>query len=129
VLFHGGFPWIGESAVIGVKYRNVYLDSVWLPTLSESMARRAFHEWLDVMPSHRLMWGADCNHAEGIYGATEMTRRVIAEVLAERVDRGDLRLEDAERIGRQILRENALAVFPGLKDKLWRHKQAKMVPQ
>ena len=74
------------------------------------------------------MWGADCNHAEGIYGATEMTRRVLAEVLAERVDRGDLRMEDAERIGRQILRENALTVFPGLKDKLWRHKQAKLTP-
>jgi hypothetical protein len=128
ILFHGGFPWIGESAAIGARFRNVYLDSVWLPTLSESMARRAFHEWLDVMPSTRLMWGADCNHAEGIYGATEVTRRVVAEVLAERVDRGDLRVEDAERIGRQILRENALAVFPGLKDKLWRHKQAKLVP-
>jgi predicted TIM-barrel fold metal-dependent hydrolase len=128
VLFHGGFPWIGESAAIGARYRNVYLDSVWLPTLSESMARRAFHEWLDVMPSTRLMWGADCNHAEGVYGATEMTRRVVAEVLAERVDRGDLRFVDAERIGRQILRENALTVFPGLKDKLWRHKQTKLVP-
>ena len=28
-----------------------------------------------------IMWGADCNHAEGIYDATEMTRRVLAEVL------------------------------------------------
>lgn len=126
VLFHGGFPWVSESGAIAARCRNVYLDSVWLPTLSESMARRAFHEWLDVIPGTRIMWGADCNHAEGIYGATEMTRRVLAEVLAERVDRGDLRMEDAERIGRQILRENALAVFPGLKDKLWRHKKPRL---
>ena len=35
------------------------------------------------MPSDRIMWGADCNHAEGIYGATEFTRRCLAEVLAE----------------------------------------------
>jgi hypothetical protein len=49
------------------------------------MAKRAFHEWLEVMPSNRIMGGADCNHAEGIYGATEFTRRCLAEVLAEKV--------------------------------------------
>lgn len=128
VLFHGGFPWVGESGAIAARLPNVYLDSVWLPTLSEAMARRAFHEWLDVMPSNRILWGADCNHAEGIYGATEMTRRVVAEVLAERVDRGDLQMADAEHIGRQILRDNALNLFPGLRAKLWRDKQAKMAP-
>ena len=66
-----------------------------MPTLSYETSKRAFHEWLDVMPSSRIMWGADGNHAEGIYGATEMTRRCLAEVLAERVDRGDLREEHA----------------------------------
>lgn len=128
VLFHGGFPWVGESGAIAARMKNVYLDSVWLPTLSQTMAKRAFHEWLDVIPATRILWGADCNHAEGIYGATKFTRRVLAEVLAERVDRGDLRMEDAEHIGRQILRENALRVFPGFQSKLWRHKRAKMTP-
>ncbi len=128
ILFHGGYPWVGESAAIAVRCPNVCLDSVWLPTLSQHMARRAFHEWLDAIPSTRIMWGADCNHAEGIYGATAVTRQVLAEVLAERVDRGDLTLDAAKRIGRQILRDNALAVFPGLQAKLWRHKQEKMTP-
>ena len=107
---------------------HVWLDSVWLPTLSYATAKRAFHEWLDVMPSDRIMWGADANHAEGIYGATEMTRRCLAEVLAEKVDRGDLREEHALRIGRQILRDNALALFPQLKDRLWKHKGKPMTP-
>jgi predicted TIM-barrel fold metal-dependent hydrolase len=128
VLFHGGFPWVGESGAIAARMPNVYIDSVWLPTLSQTMAKQAFHEWLDVMPSTRILWGADYNHAEGIYGATEFTRRVLAEVLAERVDRGELRMVDAEHIGRQILRENALRVFPRLQSKLWRHRQAKMTP-
>lgn len=46
------------------------------------------------------MWGADCNHAEGIYGTTEFTRRFLAEVPAEKVERGDLADEHALRIGR-----------------------------
>ena len=128
ILFHGGFPWVNESGAIAARVPNVYLDSVWLPTLSQTMARRAYHEWLDLIPSNRILWGADCNHAEGIYGATEFTRQALAQVLAERMDRGELREADAQHIGRQILRENALALFPGLKTKLWRDKKAKVTP-
>ena len=91
ILFHGGYPWVGETGAIVLRHgRHVWVDSVWLPTISPTMARRALHEWLEVMPSDRILWGADCNHAEGIYGATVVTRAVLAEVLAEKVDRGDL---------------------------------------
>jgi predicted TIM-barrel fold metal-dependent hydrolase len=123
ILFHGGFPWVGETGVIVMRHSShVWIDSVWLPTLSYTTAKRAFHEWLEVMPADRILWGADCNHAEGIYGATEFTRRALAEVLAEKVDAGDLREEDALRIGRQVLRDNALKLFPQLKDRLWKHR-------
>lgn len=129
VLFHGGFPWVGETGVIVMRHAShVWLDSVWLPTLSYTMAKRAFHEWLEMMPSDRILWGSDCQHAEGVYGATEFTRRCLAEVLAEKVDRGQLLEEHAERIGRQILRDNALALFPQLKARLWKHK-GRLIPQ
>jgi len=119
ILFHGGYPWIGETGAIVTRHSShVWIDSVWLPTISFSMAKRAYHEWLEVMPSDRILWGADCNHAEGIYGATEFTRRCLAEVLAEKVERGDLVEEHALRIGRQILRDNALKLFPQLEGRL-----------
>jgi predicted TIM-barrel fold metal-dependent hydrolase len=121
ILFHGGYPWVGETGAIVMRHgSHVWVDSVWLPTISYHMAKRAFHEWLDVMPSNRILWGADCNHAEGIYGATELTRRCLAEVLAERVERDELTEEDARRIGKQVLRDNALALFPQLQGKLWK---------
>lgn len=121
ILFHGGFPWIGETGIILMRHwRHVWLDSVWVPTLSYTMAKRAFHEWLEVMPATQILWGADCTHAEGIYGATEMTRRCVAEVLAEKIAAGDLNEHDARRIGRAILRDNALALFPSLKSRLWK---------
>jgi predicted TIM-barrel fold metal-dependent hydrolase len=130
ILFHGGFPWVGETGVIVMRYpTRVWIDSVWLPVLSYTMAKRAFHEWLEVMPSDRIMWGADEKTAEGIYAATETTRRCLAEVLAEKVDRGELIEEHALRIGRQVLRENALELFPQLKDRLWKHKGKPMLPQ
>lgn len=114
VLFHGGYPWVGETGMIAMKFRNVWIDSVWLPTLNYTMARRAYQEWLDGVPSDRIMWGSDVQHAEGVYGATQFTRQCLAEALAEKIDRGELREEHALRIGRQILRENALRLFPTL---------------
>lgn len=122
ILFHGGYPWIGETAVIAMRHRNVWIDSVWLATISYTTARRAYQEWIDVVPSDRVMWGADVSHAEGIYGATEFTRRNMAEALSEKVDRGELKEDHAVRIGRQFLRDNALKLFPQLESRLWKHK-------
>ncbi len=128
ILFHGGYPWVGETGAILQRYpKNVWIDSVWLPTISYTMAKRAYQEWLEVMPSNRLMWGADAHHVEGIYGATEFTRRCLAEALAEKVERGELREDHALHIGRQVMRDNALELFPQLKDRLWKH-QGKLKP-
>ena len=130
ILFHGGYPWVDDMAVILQKSAShVWVDSCWLPMLSYSTAKRAFHEWLDAFPSNRIMWGADCNHGEGIYGATEFTRRCVAEVLAEKVDRGDLHEKHALRIGQQILRDNALELFPQLEDRLWKHTGERLTPE
>jgi hypothetical protein len=120
VLFHGGFPWVGETGVIAMRHKNVWVDSVWLPQLSYTMAKRAYQEWLEVMPSDRIMWGADTTQAEGIYAATIWTRQCVSEALAEKVDRGELSEEQAIHIGTQILRENALKLFPKLKRQLWK---------
>jgi len=128
ILFHGGYPWVGETGAIVTRHKNVWIDSVWLPTISPTMAKRAFQEWLEVMGSNRIMWGADAHHAEGIYAATEVTRRCLAEALAEKVERGEVREEHALRIGRQIMRDNALELFPSLKQKLWKHTGVKMTP-
>jgi len=118
ILFHGGFPWVGESGMIALKYPNVYLDSVWMPTLSYTMGKRAFKEWLDMFSSNRIMWGSDLFTLEGSYGTTMYARQCITEALAEKVLDKELREEDALRIGRQILRENALEAIPLLRNHL-----------
>ena len=120
ILFHGGFPWIDETGLIAMRFRNVWIDSCWLPTLSYSIGRRAYQEWLEMVPSNRIMWGSDSGTAEAIYGSTELTRQCLAEALAEMVLRGQLREDDAQRVGRQVMRENALEIFPSLRKRLWR---------
>ena len=123
ILFHGGFPWIGETGVIAMRYKNVWIDSVWLPQLSYTMAKRAYQEWLEIVPSDRIMWGADTVNAEGIYAATVFTRQCLTEALAEKVVRGELREDHAIRIGGQVMRDNALKLFPSLQRHLWKDKK------
>jgi uncharacterized protein len=117
-LFHGGFPWVRETGAIGAKFaRNVWIDCVWLPTISYATARSAFGEWLEVMPSSHLTWGGDDSSAEGIYGETELVRHCWAEVLAEKVDREELAEDDARRIAKQIMRDNALELYPRMRSR------------
>jgi uncharacterized protein len=85
-----------------------------LDVTSLIMARRALHEWLEIVPADHILWGSDSIHAEGIYGATVVTRRCLAEVLAEKVIRGDITEPQAEKIGRMIMRENAIGLYPRL---------------
>jgi predicted TIM-barrel fold metal-dependent hydrolase len=124
-LMHGGYPWVGETGAIAFYQmshaRNVWIDSCWLPMISYTMAKRAFHEWLELVPSDRILWGTDLHHAEGIYAAAAFTRRCLGEVLAEKVVNGDLSEPHAMQIGTQIMRDNALQVFPGLTARLWKN--------
>jgi predicted TIM-barrel fold metal-dependent hydrolase len=120
-LFHGGYPWTREYGAIGNKYpQHVWLNCTWLPTFGREVAVDAFRQWLDVVPSNRLNWGGDDATVEGIYGAAEMNRQCWAEALAERVDRGDLDEPEAKRVGKQILRDNALELYPRFQGKLWK---------
>ena len=64
--------------------------------------------------SNRIMWGADAIMPRDLR-RHEVTRRFLAEALAEKVERGELREDHALRIGRQIMRENALEIFPSLR--------------
>ena len=107
---------------------HTWINSCWLPTLSYTTAKRAYHEWLEIVPSDRIMWGADCVHAEGVYATTRLTRHCLAEVLAEKVDRGEISEDRARRIGKQILRDNALKLFPKLKGRLWKSKAEPNAP-
>jgi len=118
ILFHGGFPWVGETGMIALKYPNVWVDAVWLPVLSHTMGKRALQEWLDMFSSNRILWGSDMFTVEGTYGTTMYTRQCITEALAVKVINQELREEDAVFIGRQILRENALELFPSLLQKV-----------
>ena len=112
LLMHLAYPWSRDLLGLAFVYRNIWLDLTWAFLLSPSHFKLALHEAIDVLPDEgRMMFGGDCWHAEESYGAVMLARRLIAEVLSERVAGGYLDGEGARRLARRILSENARAFF------------------
>jgi len=111
VLFHGGFPWLGDYMILGKNYPNVYLDIVWLPQLSRTAAIRTLHEILDCVPYNKICWGSDVGNIDDAAGSLELGREVVTKVLSERIDNGWLTEETARDIAQRIFRENAIDIF------------------
>ena len=95
-LFHGGYPWIRESAALAHNYPNVRLNLAWLPQLSTEVAVAALKEWLEVVPQiDRITWGSDCHTVEEAYGVLLGARHVVTRALTELVQDGALDLDSA----------------------------------
>ncbi len=112
LLMHLAYPWSRDLLGLAFVYRNLWLDLTWSLLLSPSHFKLALHEAIEVLPDEScLMIGGDNWHVEETYGAMQWARRLIGEVLEEKVASGYFRRADAERLARKILRENAIRFF------------------
>ncbi len=48
VLFHGSFPWTDDIIGLLHTYSNVYADLCWLPLISQTAAKYALHQMIEV---------------------------------------------------------------------------------
>jgi predicted TIM-barrel fold metal-dependent hydrolase len=105
VLLHC-YPFVREAGWLAHVYGNVWFDlSLTIPHVSrpEEMVRQA----LELAPVSKLLYASDAARTpEPYYLAAKWWREALAAMLAEA-----LPAEEAEVAGRQILRENALALY------------------
>ena len=114
LLMHLAFPWSRELLGLAFVYRNVWLDLTWSALLSPTYFKQSLHEAIEVLPDEsRLMIGGDNWHVEETYGAMHLMRRLIGEVLQEKVDSGYFQADDGRRLARKILHDNAADFFVG----------------
>jgi uncharacterized protein len=111
-LFHGGYPYGGELATLGKNLPNVYPDLCWLHIIAPGVAKRLLHELIETTPANKILgFGGDFFHAEGAYAHSQMARAITAEVLAEKVEQGYLREEEAPVLLDRILYRNGKELF------------------
>jgi hypothetical protein len=112
LLMHLAFPWSRDLLGMAFVYRNIWIDLTWSALLSPTYFKQTLHEAIEVLPDEsRMMIGGDNWHVEETYGAIGLFRRLIGQVLQEKVDGGYFTGDDARRLGRKILSENAFEFF------------------
>lgn len=112
LLMHLAYPWSRDLLGLAFVYRNIWLDLTWSFLLSPSHFKLALHEAIEVLSREdRMMLGGDNWHVDETYGAMRTARRLIAEVLEEKVAGGYFGRAAAERLARRILHDNAVAFF------------------
>lgn len=112
ILFHGGYPFGGEMATLAKNFRNVYIDMCWLYIISPSYSERYLHEWLETVPANKIMaFGGDFLNVEGVYGHLLFARQVVANVLIAKVKDGYFTENEALKIAKMILHDNAIQLL------------------
>ena len=112
ILFHGGYPFGGETAVLAKTFRNVYIDMCWLYIISPSFSERYLHEWLETVPANKIMaFGGDFLNVENVYGHLLFAKQIVSKVLIAKVRDGYFTEEEAIKIARMILHDNAIRIL------------------
>ena len=111
-LFHSSWPYLREAIAQAKLFANVHIDMCWMHIISPSAARHALREYLDTLPSTRIMgFGGDCQLAEHSYAHAVMARENVIRVLEAMVADGDLGERQAIAIGHRVLCGNAEELF------------------
>lgn len=111
-LFHIGYPYQGELAVLAKLFPNVHVDFCWAHIISPAVARTALHEYLETVPANKIFgFGGDYRYPELSYAHAVMARANLARVLAEKTVGGFCSEEEAVMLGRMLLHDNPARLF------------------
>jgi len=114
-LFHAGWPYTEEHAVIGKEFPNVWLNLCWAWTMNPATMERALDSWLACVPHTKIFaYGGDTGNPICEYGYARQARAGIARVLGRLIERGDMTLQDAKEVAADIMLLNGCR-FHGLK--------------
>jgi predicted TIM-barrel fold metal-dependent hydrolase len=113
VLLHECYPYTRQGAYLAAVYENAYLDlSYGIPFLGYSEMLEFTRAAFDVAPYSKLLYSSDgVGMPELHWLSAHNGRRIIGQVLWERVSNGELDIADAEQAGSAVLRDNALKLY------------------
>ncbi len=111
-LFHIGYPYQDEMSVLAKSFANVNIDFCWAHIISPAVSRRALSEFLDTVPSNKILaFGGDFFYPELSYAHAKMARKTVAQVLAAKVEDGYCKETEALELGQRLFYDNAAALF------------------
>lgn len=111
-IFHLSFPYQEELVALARSFPNVYADFCWAFTISPAVSLRMIDEFLDAVPINKMfLFGGDYKHPELTYAQAKLARQSAARVLAARVEAGWCTEQEALKIGKALLYDNAARLY------------------
>jgi predicted TIM-barrel fold metal-dependent hydrolase len=112
-VYHMGIPYMRETAFLGKNYPNVYLNLCWAYAVSESMVLNSLDEWLDVVPTNKIIgFGGDLQSLpEHVVGMLDVAKHTLATALARRIARERLDMPGAKKILEDWLFNNPARLY------------------
>ncbi|MFB9278639.1 amidohydrolase family protein [Cohnella cellulosilytica] len=117
VLLHCGYPYSLEYLSIAKNFPNVYTDFTWIYAISPTAAKHILHQMIEMVPQTKIHgFGGDYNFIEGTYGHLKLAKKIVGDVLTEKVEDGALDEDEAIGFAKAVFRNN-LIDFYGLDEK------------
>jgi len=112
-LFHLGYPYPHEAAIIAKNFSNVYLNLCWCPIVSQRLTQNMLDEIIDLVPMNKIIaFGGDYRViVQKVYGHLVMAREIVSRVLGGRVANGELTEERAMEIAELWFCENPTQLY------------------
>ena len=111
-IFHAGFPFTEELIAITKQFSNVYFDLCWIQQVSFKLYKDTLSLALETIPSNKIFaFGGDNFILECTYGSQKIVRRLIVEIMYEKVKDGYFSFDEAIKIAQKILYSNPKSVY------------------
>jgi hypothetical protein len=113
VLLHESYPYSQLGAYLAAIYPHVYFDLSYTIPFVDKLEMLAFtRQALSVAPASKLMYSSDGIHVPEMHWAAALrSRSILAQVLQEMIDAGELDEEQAYSLARSVLHDTAYNVY------------------
>jgi predicted TIM-barrel fold metal-dependent hydrolase len=115
VLLHECYPYTRQGAYLATVYENAYLDlSYGIPFLGYNEMIEFTRAAFDIAPFSKLLYSSDGVGVPELHWISGQDgRRILGQVLGERVASGELSTVEAEAAGVAVLHDNAVRLYAG----------------
>lgn len=111
-IFHAGFPYTNELITICKEFSNVYFDLCWVQQISFKLYKEVLSLVIETIPSNKIFgFGGDNFILECTYGSQKIVRKIVSEILSEKVKDGYFTYDQAIKMAEKILYLNPKAVY------------------
>lgn len=111
-IFHAGFPFTNELIAITKQFTGVYFDLCWIQQVSFDLYRETLNIAMETIPANKIFaFGGDNFIVECTYGSQKMVRKIISELLYEKIRKNYFSFDQAIRFAEKILYLNPKTVY------------------